>query len=197
MADNSYEIPQNNSEVQAAVNAAMKDEKKKKKKKKWIIIAVIAAVIIIIAVISSAGSGDKSTPDTPATNSSVEADTTEATNNTVGDYGCVIKSAKLTKNWEGKDTVLLTYEFTNNSSSPASFDVALIDHVYQDGIGLETTFLSDDDTDLLDVEIKPGVSKDVRKAYLLRNTSTDLEVEISELISFSDEKIVTTVKLEK
>lgn len=197
MADNSYEIPQNNSEVQAAVNAAMKDEKKKKKKKKWIIIAVIAAVIIIIAVISSAGSGDKSTPDTPATNSSVEADTAEATNNTVGDYGCVIKSAKLTKNWEGKDTVLLTYEFTNNSSSPASFDVALIDHVYQDGIGLETTFLSDDDTDLLDVEIKPGVSKDVRKAYLLRNTSTDLEVEISELISFSDEKIVTTVKLEK
>lgn len=197
MADNNYEIPQNNSEVQAAVNAAMKDEKKKKKKKKWIIIAVIAAVIIIIAVISSAGSGDKSTPDTPATNSSVEADTTEATNNTVGDYGCVIKSAKLTKNWEGKDTVLLTYEFTNNSSSPASFDVALIDHVYQDGIGLETTFLSDDDTDLLDVEIKPGVSKDVRKAYLLRNTSTDLEVEISELISFSDEKIVTTVKLEK
>lgn len=197
MADNNYEIPQNNSEVQAAVNAAMKDEKKKKKKKKWIIIAVIAAVIIIIAVISSAGSGDKSTPDTPATNSSVEADTTEATNNTVGDYGCVIKSAKLTKNWEGKDTVLLTYEFTNNSSSPASFDVALIDHVYQDGIGLETAFLSDDDTDLLDVEIKPGVSKDVRKAYLLRNTSTDLEVEISELISFSDEKIVTTVKLEK
>ena len=197
MADNNYEIPQNNSEVQAAVNAAMKDEKKKKKKKKWIIIAVIAAVIIIIAVISSAGSGDKSTPDTPATNSSVEADTTEATNNTVGDYGCVIKFAKLTKNWEGKDTVLLTYEFTNNSSSPASFDVALIDHVYQDGIGLETTFLSDDDTDLLDVEIKPGVSKDVRKAYLLRNTSTDLEVEISELISFSDEKIVTTVKLEK
>lgn len=197
MADNNYEIPQNNAEVQAAVNAAMKDEKKKKKKKKWIIIAVIAAVIIIIAVISSAGSGGKNTPDTPATNSSVEADTTEASNNTVGDYGCVVKSAKLTKNWEGKDTVLLTYEFTNNSSSPASFDIALIDHVYQDGIGLETTFLSDDDTDLLDVEIKPGVSKDVRKAYVLRNTSTDLEVEISELISFSDDKIVTTVKLEK
>ncbi len=197
MADNNYEIPQNNAEVQAAVNAVMKDEKKKKKKKKWIIIAVIAAIIIIIAVISSAGSSDKNTPDTPATNSSVEADTTEATNNTVGNYGCVVKSAKLTKNWEEKDTVLLTYEFTNNSSSPASFDVALIDHVYQDGIGLETTFLSDDDTDLLDVEIKPGVSKEVRKAYVLRNTSTDLEVEISELISFSDDKIVTTVKLEK
>ena len=197
MADNNYEIPQNNAEVQTAVNAAMKDEKKKKKKKKWIIIAVIEAILIIIGVISSAGGSKENDPGAASSTSSVEADTTETSNNTVGDYGCVVKSAKLTKNWEGKDTVLLTYEFTNNSSNPASFDIALIDHVYQDGIGLETTFLSDDDTDYLDVQIKPGVSKDVRKAYVLRNTSTDLEVEIAELISFSDDKIVTTVKLEK
>ncbi len=198
MADNIYETPQDNSNVQAAVNAAMKDEKKKKKKKRLIIIAVIAVVLIIIAVAGSSGSGDKNNTDTSATtNSSVEADKTEVSNNTIGDYGCVVKSAKLTKNWEGKDTVLLTYEFTNNSSNPASFDIALTDHVYQAGIGLETTFLSDDDTDYLDVQIKPGVSKDVRKAYVLRDTSTDLEVEIEELISFSDDKIVTTVKLEK
>ena len=197
MADNIYETPQNNSDVQAAVNAAMKDEKKKKKKKRLIIIAVIAAILIFIAVIGSAGGSDEKNTNTPSANSSVEADKTDVSNNTIGDYGCVVKSAKLTKNWEGKDTVLLTYEFTNNSSSPASFDVALTDHVYQDGIGLETTFLSDDDTDYLDVQIKPGVSKDVRKAYILRDTSTDLEVEIEEFISLSDDKIVTTVKLEK
>lgn len=197
MADNIYETPQSNAEMQAAVNAAMKDEKKKKKKKRLIIIAVIVAVLIIVAVIGSAGGSDEKNTNTPSTNSSVEADKTEVSNNTIGDYGCVVKSAKLTKNWEGKDTVLLTYEFTNNSSNPASFDIALIDHVYQAGIGLETTFLSDDDTDYLDVQIKPGVSKDVRKAYVLRDTSTDLEVEIEELISFSDDKIVTTVKLEK
>lgn len=197
MADNINETPRDNAEVQAAVNAAMKDEKKKKKKKRLIIIAVIAVIIIIIGVISSAGGGNDNTEGTPSSNSSVEADATEASGNTVGDYGCVVKPAKITKNWEGKDTVLLTYEFTNNSSSPASFDVALIDRVYQDGIGLETTILSDDDTDYLDVQIKPGVSKEVKKAYILRDTSTDLEVEVEELISFSDDKIVTTVKLEK
>lgn len=197
MADNIYETPQSNAEMQAAVNVAMKDEKKKKKKKRLIIIAVIVAVLIIVAVIGSAGGSDEKNTNTPSTNSSVEADKTEVSNNTIGDYGCVVKSAKLTKNWEGKDTVLLTYEFTNNSSNPASFDIALIDRVYQDGIGLETTFLSDDDTDYLDVQIKPGVSKDVRKAYVLRDTSTDLEVEIEEFISLSDDKIVTTVKLEK
>lgn len=197
MADNIYETPNNNADVQNAVNAAMNDEKKKRKKKRLIIIAVIAAIIIIIAAIGSAGSGDTDNQTTAAVNSSVEAENSETSNNTLGDYGCVVKSAKLTKDWTGKDAVLLTYEFTNNSSNPISFDVALNDHVYQDGIGLEIAILSDDDTDYLDVEIKPGVSKEVRKAYVLRDTTTDLEVEIEELISFSDDKIVTTVKLEK
>lgn len=197
MADNIYETPNNNADVQNAVNAAMNDEKKKRKKKRLIIIAVIAAIIIIIAAIGSAGSGDTDNQTTAAVNSSVEAENSETSNNTIGNYGCVVKSAKLTKDWTGKDAVLLTYEFTNNSSNPISFDVALNDHVYQDGIGLEIAILSDDDTDYLDVEIKPGVSKEVRKAYALRDTTTDLEVEIEELISFSDDKIVTTVKLEK
>lgn len=101
MADNIYETPQSNAEMQAAVNAAMKDEKKKKKKKRLIIIAVIVAVLIIVAVIGSAGGSDEKNTNTPSTNSSVEADKTEVSNNTIGDYGCVVKSAKLTKNWGG------------------------------------------------------------------------------------------------
>ncbi len=203
MADNFYGAPQNNAEVQAAVNNAIQDEKKKKKKKRLIIIAVIVVVLIVIGIIGSSGGDSDKNNDTNATNSSVaaassvEADTTENNSNTIGNYGCVVKSAKLTKNWEGADTVLITYEFTNNSKSPASFDVALVDHIYQNGIGLETTFLDDEDTDLLDVEIKPGASKEVKKAYKLRDTSTDLEIEIEELISFSDDKIVTTVTLQK
>lgn len=113
---------------------------------------------------------------------------------TIGSYACVVKGAELGKDWEGKDTVIITFDFTNNSSSPASFDVALDSNAYQDGIGLETDW-SNDETDLLDVEIKPGVTKEVKKAYVLRDTTTDVEIEIAELFSFSDDKIVTTVKL--
>lgn len=198
MADNYFENQTNNNDVQAAVTAALDEEKKKKKKKKLIIIAVVAFVIILIAVIASGGSDDSSSEDSNASavTSAVSAESEEKANDTVGDYKCVVKGAKLCKDWTGKDAVLITYEFTNNSDSAVSFDVALDARAYQDGVGLETAIL-DEDTDYLDVDIKPGVTKEVKKAYNLRDTSTEIEIEVSELISFSDDKIVTTVKIDK
>ena len=198
MADNNFENQTNNNDVQAAVTAALDEEKKKKKKKKLIIIAVVAFVIILIAVIASGGSDDSSSEDSNASEvtSAVSAESEEKANDTVGDYKCVVKGAKLCKDWTGKDAVLITYEFTNNSDSAVSFDVALDARAYQDGVGLETAIL-DEDTDYLDVDIKPGVTKEVKKAYNLRDTSTEIEIEVSELISFSDDKIVTTVKIDK
>lgn len=198
MADNNFENQTNNNDVQAAVTAALDVEKKKKKKKKWIIIAVVAVVIILIAVIASGGSDDSSSEDSNASavTSAVSAESEEKANDTVGDFKCVVKGAKLCKDLTGKDAVLITYEFTNNSDSAVSFDVALDARAYQDGVGLETAIL-DEDTDYLDVDIKPGVTKEVKKAYNLRDTSTEIEIEVSELISFSDDKIVTTVEIDK
>ena len=198
MADNNFENQTNNNDVQAAVTAALDAEKKKKKKKKWIIIAVVAVLIILIAVIASGGSDDSSSEDSNASavTSAVSAESEEKANDTVGDFKCVVKGAKLCKDLTGKDAVLITYEFTNNSDSAVSFDVALDARAYQDGVGLETAIL-DEDTDYLDVDIKPGVTKEVKKAYNLRDTSTEIEIEVSELISFSDDKIVTTVEIDK
>ena len=198
MADNNFENQTNSNDVQAAVTEALDAEKKKKKKKKWIIIAVVAVVIILIAVIASGGSDDSSSEDSNASavTSTVSAESEEKANDTVGDFKCVVKGAKLCKDWTGKDAVLITYEFTNNSDSAVSFDVALDARAYQDGVGLETAIL-DEDTDYLDVDIKPGVTKEVKKAYNLRDTSTEIEIEVSELISFSDDKIVTTVEIDK
>lgn len=198
MADNNFENQTNNNNVQAAVTAALDAEKKKKKKKKWIIIAVVAVVIILIAVIASGGSDDSSSEDSNASEvtSAVSAESEEKANDTIGDFKCVVKGAKLCKDLTGKDAVLITYEFTNNSDSAVSFDVALDARAYQDGVGLETAIL-DEDTDYLDVDIKPGVTKEVKKAYNLRDTSTEIEIEVSELISFSDDKIVTTVEIDK
>lgn len=198
MADNNFQNQTNNNDVQAAVTAALDVEKKKKKKKKWIIIAVVAVVIILIAVIASGGSDDSSSEDSNASavTSAVSAESEEKANDTVGDFKCVVKGAKLCKDLTGEDAVLITYEFTNNSDSAVSFDVALDARAYQDGVGLETAIL-DEDTDYLDVDIKPGVTKEVKKAYNLRDTSTEIEIEVSELISFSDDKIVTTVEIDK
>ena len=179
-------------DVQQAVSAALKEQKKKSKKKKLIIFGVIAAIIIIgIAAMSGDGDSGEKEPNSLNASGGISTDS-----NTVGNYGCVVKEAKLCKDYAGKDAVLITYKFTNNGSEAISFDIALDDNVYQDGVGLERAYL-DEDTDDFDVSIKPGVTKEVRKAYLLRDTTTDLEVEISEWLSFSNDKIVTNVKISK
>ena len=198
---------QQSAEVQNAVSAALEEQKKKKRKKRLIVLLIILAVIIVGGIIISSGDNGDSSKSTQNNSSSVSSDesgetvdarSSDSDKNTIGDFKCVVKEAKICKNWEGKDAVKITYSFTNNSSDSASFDIALDDEVYQDGIQLESSFISSDDDDWgIDVKIKPGMSKDVSKVYILRDKNTDLEVEISELISFSDDKIVTTVKLKK
>ncbi len=188
----------NNAEVQQAVSKAL-EEQKKKKRKKWIIIAIVAVVfIILISLISSGGDDDKSAPSNSG-NSTISASGETGDNNDgkIGDYICTIKSAKKVSNWEGKNAVKITYSFTNNSSDSKSFDFALSDKIFQGGIGLEESFISSDDDFLVDVEIQPGASKDVSKVYVLRDTTTPLDVEIEELISFNSSKLKYTVNLEQ
>ena len=201
MANNNFQ-QQNTPEVQQAVNVALNEEKKKKKKKKLIIWGVIIAIIVII--IAAAGSSNSSSEDSSdatssesTTASSVNAEKEETDDNTIGDFKCVVKGAKLTKDWQGKDAVLITYEFTNNSDDPISFDGALDDKLYQDGIELESAILSsDEEAKLIDaVDLKPGITKEVKKAYSLRNKKSEIEVEIQEIFSFSDDMIKTTINL--
>ncbi len=165
--------------------------------------AVIIEIILGIIMTVAGGSLFKSAvEDTPADNSSysdeidaADADSNNSDDSVIGEYKCVVKSAEKCTDWEGKDAVTIVYDFTNNSGSAISFDVALDAQAYQDGVALETTWLDNDETDVFDVDIKPGITKEVRKAYVLRDSSADIEVEVSELLSFSDDKIVTTVKL--
>ncbi|MDE6412431.1 MAG: DUF5067 domain-containing protein [Eubacterium sp.] len=189
------EIQTNNAEVQLAVDAALQEQKKKKKKKRLIILGVILAVIIIIIAASGGSSGSNDDSNAQGNNGSVAAEQ-EETKGVIGKYVCTVKSAKVCKNWEGKDSVKITYEFTNNSKNAESFDFALKDDLYQDGVGLESSFISSDDDDWgIDVKIKPGTKKEVSKVYILRDKKTPIDVELSELISFSDDKLTYTVDL--
>lgn len=185
-----------NMEVQQAVTAALEEQKKKKKKKKWIIVAIIAAVVALVIVLGSGG--DKESSNTAGgassnSSSSQKVNSAQKNDGKLGDYVCTLKSATKCKNWEGKDAIRIVYNFTNNSQNPSSFDVALEDKVFQDGIALESTFQSSDD-EIFDVQIKPGVTKEVEKVYLLRNGTSDLEIEVNELLSFSNDKYTTVVK---
>ncbi|MCD7873296.1 MAG: DUF5067 domain-containing protein [Clostridiales bacterium] len=183
-----------------------KDKKPKTAKASGICALVSFLInIILIAAITLGGGAllgtalSSSEPSNSSTQNVAGSNNKENTSSdgAIGDYKCVVKEATVCKDWLGKDAVLITFDFTNNSDQAESFDLALQANAYQDGVGLESTFTGKDETDnLIDVEIKPGVTKEVKKAYILRDKSTDIEMEISELFSLTDDKIVTTITLD-
>lgn len=135
--------------------------------------------------------------------SSQGSDSVDSVQNTIntslGDYEVEIKSCRLAEDYEGKPIAIITYGFTNNSENPSSFYISLEDEVFQNGIGLNKCYVADksakyDDSNM-SKEIKKGSTLDVEVAYILNDTTTDLEVEVSELISFSDKKVTKTFKI--
>lgn len=106
-----------------------------------------------------------------------------------------IKSAHITKTIDDEDAVIITYEFTRLKSDAKSFAYTTKDAVYQNGAALDTLDTSDftDETvqEYLDKhdnyysDIKPGYSIEITRAYLLRNTTDDVVVEVEEDDIFS------------
>lgn len=125
------------------------------------------------------------------------ADTTVGDDSSLGKYSVVIDSCRLATDYEGKPVVIVKYIYTNVSNdTPTSFMVAFDEGVYQNGVGLNETFMVDDSagysSDNQMKEIKAGATLEVEVAYDLNDTTTPVEVEVKELISFSDKTITKT-----
>ena len=120
-------------------------------------------------------------------------------NSNLGNYLVEIKSCRLAKDYEGKDVIIVTYGFTNNDDDSAAFYVAFEDEAYQNGVGLNKAYMLDESanysSDNQSKDIKKGATIDVEVAYTLNDTVTDVEVEVSELISFNDKVITKTFKI--
>lgn len=159
-------------------------------KKPWFI---ILAVIIVIGIIAAAAGGGGS--DSSSTNSNQTGDTKSAGQaeqaEVKTDYPVTIDGAEVTKDsYQGKDVIVVTYTWTNNSDKATSFTIALNAQAYQNGVELETSLFTDgaEVGDLRDV--KPGTTSTVKIAYELADTS-EVEVEVKEQFSLNDEIIAS------
>ena len=104
----------------------------------------------------------------------------------VGDYAVEIKDAFKATDYEGKPAIVITFTWTNNSDETTSAMVSLAEKAFQDGVQLESAFLVDvpgynADADM--TEIRPGVSLDVQRAYVLTSSSI-VEFEVEEFLGF-------------
>lgn len=177
-------------EIQSTASTSKATIEKKSITKKWWFWAIIVAVIII--VIAMAGGSDDG-------NQGSGNATPGGSSSTLGDYSVVISSCRLAEDYEGTPIVIVKYSFTNNSDEPTSFWVALKATVYQNDIGLNECILVDDSanysSDNQMKEIKKGATLDIEVAYELNDTTTPIEVEVEELISFNDKKVTKTFNI--
>ena len=164
-------------------------------RKNKIINLILAVTVICIFGLFALGSGEST--ETDQGSGSAKPAVAETTN--LGDFNIDIKECRLAKDYEGKDIVIVKYGFTNNGEDATSFMVALDDKVYQDGVGLNTTFMAADSanysSDNQMKDIKKGASIDVEVAYDLNDTVTDIEVEVKELFSFDDSVVRKTFSI--
>ncbi|HBL40080.1 MAG TPA: hypothetical protein DDY98_00305 [Ruminococcaceae bacterium] len=162
----------------------------------WLLIA-----IVLIVIGSAIGGGnDAGEEATTKANGNAAVETKADAANEIGQYSVEIKSVRMTKTYDGKAAVIVTYHYANNTNdTPTAFDIAFEDQAYQNGVGLNKAYVLKDgenyNSDNQTKEIKKGASIDVEVAYELNDSTTPIEVEVKELFSFSDEIISKTFDL--
>lgn len=108
--------------------------------------------------------------------------TTHIGEGTIGEYYVRIVSATRVVDWANRPSVLVTYEWTNNSTITTSFFTALTTQLFQEGVGcnITTSIDSSYNTDSITTSIRPGTTISINVLYLLHNAYSPVEVEVSE-----------------
>lgn len=107
----------------------------------------------------------------------------------LGDYHVEITGVSLSTDYEGNPAVIVSYSWTNNSEDTTMPMTTVTCSVFQDGVGAEAAIMMDEnyDGDSSMTEVRPGTTLDVQEAFVLSNTTSPIEVEISEWLTLDDD----------
>ena len=117
----------------------------------------------------------------------------------IGDYEALYTGCEIVKDYDGDDTVVINFTFTNNSKEAQSFEWAYYYEVKQGDEELDyaVVFVSEDSYDTLDdsmlEDVEPGQSKDIQMTYKLKDLTTNVVVEVSDL--YEEETDSVTIDL--
>lgn len=152
----------------------------------------ISVVLIIVMMFSmcACSSEPASTLSEPPVSGSVEApsiaDTPEVKSETATIPVAVeILGYNIGKDYDGKDCIIVSVKWTNNTDEACSYWMTISDIAYQGGVELETSFPSSSDETAYEkysadsLELRPGASIEVDCYFILRNNTDDVEFEFS------------------
>lgn len=144
---------------------------------------MIAAAAMLAMMLAACGSSGAQTQDTGIATTAAQTgeasteDTTEPSDGTLGSYAVEIKGAKLCKDYEGNNAIMITYSWTNNSDETTSPMGSMMEEAFQDGVQLDAAIVDFEYNDGL-TDVRPGTTIDVDVIYELPGDST-VEFEIS------------------
>lgn len=160
----------------------------------------LPAIVIQETIPASTLTPPSSDPATSSVPVSAESTTPASGNSgTLGDYVVKFNGFSLSKDRDGNDAIIINYDFTNNSADPAAALWALDLTSFQGGVALEPAYSVEgcNSDPYYTTEVKDGATISLQSAFLLRDLSTPVEVEASELISYSDKKVVAEFDIAK
>ena len=106
----------------------------------------------------------------------------------------IVSAVKSGNDYEGKPTVLVTYEWTNRTTKNNSFMALTHAQVFQNGRALDTAIYSENpagyDAASSMAETQPGATATVTEGYVLDDDSP-VDVEVSALFAVGDDSKVT------
>lgn len=168
-----------------------------------LVLGVVTIILVVAMYGGAAAVSDDASKDSSSSNSSTQTEAAEE-KAAKDDSGVVIGSAELGKDYEGKKTVIVDYEWTNNSDEAASLIWTYSIKAFQNGVELKESIFSEDwltedeKSDWTDSskEVKPGATIKTSIAYELDDESALVEIEVTGI--WSDDVLVSkTIEIKK
>lgn len=111
----------------------------------------------------------------------------------IGDYTLELIDWKIdTRKYSDEKYIEIHYRYTNNSSESKSFGWSIGRKAYQDGIGLNSTIITDSETV---TDIRPGKSIEVRDGFKIRSEETEIELEFTPFMAYKAEPITRFIAI--
>jgi hypothetical protein len=174
-----------------------------KKTPVWVTILCGALVFLLVSTctkscLSDSDSGSDSSKSSTGYSDSGNNAGNQTSDGVVGDYKVTFLSANY---YTDSDPLLIvTYEFTNKSNETTSFFSAISDKAFQNGKELDRKIFVDVegfDLSTRTQEVKPGETLHVQCAYGLIDTHTDVNIELTEAFSLTNnDKVTLTITLD-
>lgn len=166
---------------------------------------ILAMIFAAFMVTAAAGCGNSNnSSDTGSakaeTTQTEKAESKEAVSGVegdLGDYHMRIKKGTVVNSEDG-DMLRVVISFTNNSEETTSYLDEGYTQAFQNGVQLEDGLYwdgGDEEYDNVSKDIRPGVTIDVAEYFALEDTENPVDVEVSEFMSTTGDKLTKTFDL--